>query len=98
MVGGTTSGYSLIGSRNIAIKATMKIIVESNPAKMGRRMKKSEKFIIVFPRFPNYEICLALRRLDFRRLGRNRRFRAHLHTRADALNAIDDDLVPGLDS
>src|ERR1044071_2168589 len=48
MVGGTTSGYSLIGSRNIASKPTMKITVESTPAKIGRRMKKWEKFIALW--------------------------------------------------
>src|SRR5437016_11890555 len=45
MVGGTTSGYSLIGNRNIAIKPTRKITMESTPAKIGRRIKKCEKFI-----------------------------------------------------
>src|SRR5262249_19384259 len=45
MVGGTTSGYSLIGNRTMAINPTMKMIIESTPAKIGRRMKKCEKFI-----------------------------------------------------
>src|SRR5438552_5521291 len=45
MVGGTTSGYSLIGRRHIAISPTMKITMESTPAKIGRRIKKWEKFI-----------------------------------------------------
>src|SRR5437016_3096061 len=45
IVGGTTSGYSLIGKRHIAISPTMKMTMENTPAKMGRRMKKSEKFI-----------------------------------------------------
>src|SRR5438477_6845689 len=45
IVGGTTSGYSLIGRRTIAISPTMKITIESTPAKIGRRMKKWEKFI-----------------------------------------------------
>src|SRR6185369_2651337 len=46
IVGGTTSGYSLIGNRTIAIRPTMKMMIESTPAKIGRRMKKWEKFII----------------------------------------------------
>src|ERR1051325_6405304 len=46
MVGGTTSGYSLIGNRHIAIKPTRKMIAESTPAKIGRRMKKWENFIL----------------------------------------------------
>src|SRR5438874_1130692 len=45
MVGGTTSGYSLIGNRTMAINPTMKITMESTPAKIGRRMKKWEKFM-----------------------------------------------------
>src|SRR5436190_24013607 len=45
IVGGTTSGYSLIGSFHIAIKPTMKMTIESTPAKIGRRIKKCEKFI-----------------------------------------------------
>src|SRR5436190_18255164 len=45
MVGGTTSGYSLIGSRNMAINPTMKMIIESTPAKIGRRMKKCGNFM-----------------------------------------------------
>src|SRR5258705_8578392 len=45
MVGGTTSGYSLMGKRPIASKPTIKTIVESTPAKIGRWIKKLEKFI-----------------------------------------------------
>src|SRR5439155_10831171 len=45
MVGGTTSGYSLMGSRHIAMKPTMKMRAESTPAKIGLRIKKCEKFI-----------------------------------------------------
>src|SRR5438552_9790121 len=45
MVGGTTSGYSLIGNRHMAINPRMKMTVESTPANIGRRIKKSEKFI-----------------------------------------------------
>jgi len=37
--GGTTSGYSEIGSWNIAINPARKINVEMTPAKMGRSMK-----------------------------------------------------------
>src|SRR2546426_3986036 len=44
-VGGTTSGYSLIGNRVIAINPMMKMTIESTPAKIGRRMKKWEKFM-----------------------------------------------------
>src|SRR6476620_1907142 len=44
-VGGTTSGYSLIGSRKSAIAPTRKMTMERTPAKIGRLMKKSEKFM-----------------------------------------------------
>src|SRR5258706_12271895 len=47
MVGGTTSGYSLMGRRHMAMKPTMKMRAESTPAKIGRRMKNWEKFMIV---------------------------------------------------
>src|SRR5437879_11266236 len=53
MVGGTTSGYSLMGKRHIAIKPTRKIAAESTPAKIGRRMKKCENFITTFSRGRN---------------------------------------------
>src|SRR5436853_2545823 len=52
MVGGTTSGYSLIGNRHIAIMPTRKIPAESTPAKIGRRMKKCANFIS-FPFLPS---------------------------------------------
>src|SRR5260370_25024746 len=45
MVGGTTSGYSLIGRRHRAMNPRRKMMVESTPAKIGRRMKKFEKVI-----------------------------------------------------
>ena len=47
MVGGTTSGYSLMGSLNIASSPMMNMAMESTPAKIGRRMKKWEKFMSV---------------------------------------------------
>ena len=46
MVGGTTSGYSAMGSRNIAMSPITKIAMESTPAKIGRLMKKLEKFML----------------------------------------------------
>ncbi|EEF58872.1 hypothetical protein Cflav_PD1705 [Pedosphaera parvula Ellin514] len=51
MVGGTISGYSLIGNRNIDIKPSRKIIIDNTPAKIGRLMKKCEKFMAVSCRF-----------------------------------------------
>ena len=45
--GGTTSGYSLIGSSGIAIRPAAKITIESTAAKIGRSMKNLEKSICV---------------------------------------------------
>src|SRR5213594_4269798 len=93
MVGGTTSGYSLIGNRPIAIHPRRKIIVESTPAKMGRRMKKWEKFIICCGsgrRFEGQATRLTPRGLQFGSwtvgdffLGRDR------HAGPNALQAVD---------
>src|SRR5262245_40477506 len=51
MVGGTTSGYSLMGSRHMAMRPSRKTTEERTPAKIGRRMKKWENFMANgFPR------------------------------------------------
>src|SRR5258708_33479059 len=42
--GGTTSGYSEIGSRNIDSKPARKMATEITPAKIGRSMKNLERF------------------------------------------------------
>ena len=42
--GGTTSGYSEIGSRRSAIIPPRKISTDSTPAKIGRSMKKRDRF------------------------------------------------------
>src|SRR5215469_4207560 len=43
--GGTTSGYSEIGSRGIAIRPARKITDEMTPAKIGRSIKNRDKDI-----------------------------------------------------
>jgi len=43
MVGGVTSGYSLIGSWVTAINPPAKMTSDSTTAKIGRSMKKREK-------------------------------------------------------
>ena len=45
-VGGTTSGYSEIGSWNIEIRPARKIVNEMTPAKIGRSMKKRDRFMV----------------------------------------------------
>jgi hypothetical protein len=39
MVGGTTSGYSLMGSLKSASRPIVKMAMDSTPAKIGRRIK-----------------------------------------------------------
>src|SRR6266545_870828 len=93
MVGGTTSGYSLIGSRHMAIKPMVKITIESTPAKIGRRMKKWEKFIsfdfsgVVWLSTPGDLRPVANRH---RLLGR------HRHAGTNALQTVDNDHVARL--
>src|SRR5688572_20870391 len=45
MEGGTTSGYSEIGSMGIEMSPRKKIMMEITAAKMGRLMKKEDKFM-----------------------------------------------------
>jgi hypothetical protein len=45
MVGGTTSGYSLIGSICIDRSPAMVMTIDSTVAKMGRSMKNREMFM-----------------------------------------------------
>src|SRR5690606_37340074 len=47
--GGTTSGYSPIGSSGIEIRPAAKITIDSTAAKIGRSMKKRENSIGVCP-------------------------------------------------
>src|SRR5437868_3145171 len=44
MDGGTTSGYSEMGRKRSAIRPPKKISTDSTPAKIGRSMKKRERF------------------------------------------------------
>src|ERR1043166_5841474 len=62
IVGGTTSGYSLMGRRHIAINPTIRIKADSTPAKIGRRMKKLEKFIMIPWKSPVVDYRCAVRR------------------------------------
>ncbi|MNO70002.1 hypothetical protein D3C76_608690 [compost metagenome] len=47
-VGGTTSGYSLIGNWNSAMAPAIRISSESTAAKIGRVIKNRENFMAVF--------------------------------------------------
>src|SRR5690606_18035462 len=45
IVGGTTSGYWLMGSRHMAMAPIRKMMIDSTAAKIGRSMKKRANFI-----------------------------------------------------
>ncbi|MNG00380.1 hypothetical protein D3C84_833120 [compost metagenome] len=47
-MGGTTSGYSLIGNWNSAMAPAIRISSESTAAKIGRVIKNRENFMAVF--------------------------------------------------
>ena len=44
--GGTTSGYSEIGSCSMAIRPARKMTTEITPAKIGRSMKNFDRFML----------------------------------------------------
>ena len=48
--GGTTSGYSEIGSCSMAIRPARNKATEITPAKIGRSMKNFDRFTLVSPR------------------------------------------------
>ena len=96
--GGTTSGYSEIGSLKIDSRPATKMMIDRTAAKIGRSMKNREKFMVV----PCY--FLAVSGGDFQvgrrlvgaihrhQLRRDRRARMH------ALQAVDDDFLARLEA
>src|SRR5262249_41780891 len=100
-VGGTTSGYSLIGRSFREIAPAMKMIADMTPAKIGRLTKKLEKFTGRFL-LTNVEGDGVAARVDLREHplaaihghlgGRNG------HAGADALQAVHDDDVVRLET
>src|SRR5688572_5523625 len=111
MVGGTTSGYSLIGRRSIAIKPSRNTMIESTPAKIGRRMKKWVNFITMVcagrgdealsvrefePRHASRDAMgLVLRDLGIA-VGGHSFLRSDGHSGPDSGQAIDDDFLARL--
>ena len=84
-LGGTTSGYSLMGSCRIEINPMSTIRMESTPAKTGRRIKKCEKFMLTGGGLDGVgQLCGR----EF--LG------SHGHPGAYALQTVDDDLFSRL--
>src|SRR6218665_3876201 len=88
--GGTTSGYSEIGSLKIAISPPRKMRMDSTAAKIGRATKNLEKFM------RGLLVCLVLLGGRDGHTRRRRRHHRHLLRRdrgagAHALQAVDDD-------
>src|SRR5690349_22559554 len=84
--GGTTSGYSLIGSVSIAMRPAMKITIESTAAKIGRSMKKRDRRMV-----------LALRDGRVGRVLHGHHLGRHLDARPHPHQAVHDDLLAGLE-
>src|SRR6187431_2804425 len=86
MDGGTTSGYSEIGSPRSAIRPAIRISSDSTPAKIGRSMKNLDGFISASLVFG---VGCGLHVDHFR-----------LHDRAvpHALQSIHDDALTGLEA
>src|SRR5688572_11356375 len=100
--GGTTSGYSLIGSSGIAIRPAAKITIESTAAKIGRSMKNFEKSICVSlpraqpPRVPVLERRHLLSRARW--LTHGDHLRRHRHSGDEhLLHTVHDHLVSRLE-
>src|SRR5215813_6524219 len=88
--GGTTSGYSEIGSCGIAIKPARKMAIEMTPAKIGRSMKNFDNDMAVLP-------AVARRRSIARGaavgLLTHVDLWAHGDARRETLKMIEDDAV-----
>src|SRR5687768_5195791 len=83
-VGGTISGYSLIGRMGSAIRPATTTMMEITDAKIGRSMKKEDMFM----RAARSSAAAAGRHLPGYGLD--------LHARAHSLQAADHDLFPRL--
>src|SRR5580698_109153 len=93
-VGGTISGYSLMGSDGMANRPPTAMRMASTDAKIGRSMNTEEMFMRSLPLVGSH---------GRRRLVGNRRVALHRHLLRvhddpwmDALRAIDDDHIIGL--
>src|SRR5689334_9509277 len=88
--GGTTSGYSEIGSPRTAIRPPRNISSDSTPAKIGRSMKNFERFMIGTLSGLRRAVALGVQfglLVHRDRLGRDERAGAH------TLQAVDDDAL-----
>src|ERR1043166_1917080 len=82
-----------MGRRHMAIRPTRKMRAESTPAKIGRRIKKCENFMLFSPVFrlaPGHALAGGVMS--------GGTLRCHGHARARALKSIDHDLFARLES
>src|ERR671912_83361 len=96
--GGTTSGYSEIGSTRMARRPARKIRIDSTPAKIGRSMKNFERFTAPSSRRADAGSALCeVRRAAVVGFARRRvhrhRLRLDERARAHPLQAVDDDAL-----
>src|SRR6266498_208614 len=84
-VGGAISGYCAMGNWNTAINPTSTMTIERTAAKIGRRMKKWEKFMAIPPSVGHG----SLRRTF-------PQFRLHHDSRTHAQQSFNDDLFTWL--
>src|SRR5688572_5726253 len=88
-VGGTTCGYSLIGSLNSAMAPAATIISDRTAAKIGRSMKNLETFMTTSIRGVAWFGPAVRTRV---------RHRGDLHPGADPLQPVDDDALARLEA
>ena len=88
-VGGTISGYSLIGSSGIATRPATTMMIEITDAKIGRSMKKEEMFM-------SAQATSAVAASGIGAAPIVHHLRRDLHARAHALQSADHDDVARL--
>src|SRR5580704_11178268 len=89
--GGTTSGYSEIGSCAIEIRPARKMATEMTPAKIGRSMKNLDRYI-----FDCSACAVDFRKSIVRRLGIA--LRCNDGSRSQPLQVVEDHAVARLDA
>jgi hypothetical protein len=99
-VGGTTSGYSLIGKSLSETAPAMKMIADRTPAKIGRFTKNCEKpmtvLLMCVAREARFGVGLLgdEEAVELGRAAVHGHLRGrHRHARAHALQTVDDDSI-----
>src|SRR3954471_14584805 len=107
MVGGATSGYSLIGSARMESSPAARITTDSTTAKTGRSMKKREKRMGLFGLLEKSNnrdgrwavgVCPPPPPPSPHLFHRHHRriLRRHLHARPDSQQPVHDDALARL--